>query len=306
MSNYSKCDECLPGLVTEPDGCYPPDKILIVDENCTEGESHCGYTVRKEKNVTVLIQVSNFSNIRGKDDGGAFYIINSAVNCTETLFINITSEGGGGAIFVKNWKYLVNNVYFEKLTFVMCKALYGGAIYAYSASDQNLVSVRECKFYSNEVDPKGGNSSDGRLKLVGGNALFISAKNANIKKCVFENNKGTGAAVKIFNKFESEESLEDSIVIVKRGNKEGSKILLSDCKMKISRNEKNSIYVEGDDMNKLEIRDCKFTGKLPKGAKYIGGKIHARNIPKIQVNNCDFEVKGKSTMSFEIIDDDLF
>ena len=83
-----------------------------------------------------------------------------------------------------------------------------------------------------------------------------------------------------------------------------SVIVISSCEIKVGRNEETGIVVEGRHLGSVEIRECKFSGKLRKGSKYISGKVERRQLGQVEVKNCQFETREKSTMNFEIVDDE--
>lgn len=54
---------------------------------------------------------------------------------------------------------LSNNVDLENLRFVECQALYGGAVYIYSESDRNTVSIIHCTFTRNSLLSSSGSEN---------------------------------------------------------------------------------------------------------------------------------------------------
>lgn len=187
-------------------------------------------------------------------------------------------------------------IFFGHFTFFQCKAIYGGAVYIYSSYELNNVTLFVCKFYSNKLKQDNSNTKNG--KLNGGCAFFLTSKNADIKNCTFENNKGKGGALKIYNIFD--ENNGKIIQNVEGSSESEGLISISNCQIKISQKETNAIFIEGKKMSFIDINECKFKGKLGNGVKYIGGKTLPKNIDKIQVTNCQFEYKEKSAMKIEI------
>lgn len=83
------------------------------------------------------------------------HVVDSGLQCNQTNFTSCTSiNGGGGEIYYLNSLELVNNLTFKELWFNECKAVYGGAVYIYSFSENNNFTIDSCIFLYNEAYPK--------------------------------------------------------------------------------------------------------------------------------------------------------
>lgn len=298
-SNYLVCSACDSQHVVEFGECYPPDYVVLVETNCSEIE-RCNYSVYKMKSVQVVVLVSSFTNKDQQLEGGAFYITDCAVSCENTSFINCTSHGGGGAIYIKNSKELSNDINLTSLVFFKCKANYGGAVYIYSSYIENNITVYDCKFYSNEI--KSDYIDDKDPNLCGGSAFFLSSQKCDIQKCIFENNKGKKGAFKIYMNFDK---LEKANKLKKMDEIESDNLLsISNCEIKMRPKDESGIFIEGKETGKIEIVECGFSGKLGKDAKYIGGRLNLKNSEKVQVRNCQFEYEDKSSVRIELLKDE--
>ena len=145
----------------------------MINNRCTRDGSNDDTTM-------INIIRTSFDQFTYKESGGAVHITNCGLKCKSATFKNCeSSNGGGGAIYVKNKNRLANNVDLTKLTFVQCKSSYGGAMYIYSESEKNKVNIISCTFRSNSLL---NSASDGKS---GGSALYLTVKEGSIDNCNF-------------------------------------------------------------------------------------------------------------------------
>lgn len=133
----------------------------------------CYFTNSQDTTVIVKVLLSNFTDFIEKDSGASIRIINGGFNCMNATFNHcISTEGGGGAIYIKNSIDLSNEVLFENSSFIKCQALLGGAVYIYFSSENKNINIRSCNFSDNTALRQ---YSEYKNVLFGGSHLFITA-----------------------------------------------------------------------------------------------------------------------------------
>ncbi|KAK8839796.1 hypothetical protein M9Y10_031504 [Tritrichomonas musculus] len=244
-----------------------------------------------EVSVKVTVVVSTFSTKVHKD-GGAIHLINCALECTGTTFDKCQSpDGGGGGIFIENSGGKENNANLNKLTFNGCEARYGGAIYIYSSSSDNIVQVSHCTFTDNRAS---ATSSDG-TELYGGGAIFLSSRRGKVVSNTFNGNEGGGGVLKIYNVFTSETK---SSKLMKLFN--ADTLSISECTFDIGKKSDCCLfYVCGGNGANVELLKCKFNGNLQSGFYYINGKTIANNGPKLFVKKCTFAQSSAASINLK-------
>lgn len=216
-----------------------------------------------------------------KEDGGAIYLINCGINCIGVTFNGcVSSIGGGGAIYIKNTFNIENNINLLKNKFDQCKAVYGGAIYLYSASEVADISVRSCNFeYNVNINSYLANTIP---DFKGGSAIFVSLKNGLISECTFKVGKNSQSSIKFYNNFDAKLK---SYSLLEKTNI----VSLSSCNFIVNENSKNAIYyINGKHGSNIEVNDCNFNGKPNKKSNYIEGKLLSEDSPEIKTNNCHY------------------
>ena len=114
--------------------------------------------------------------------------------------------------------------------------------------------------------------------LYSGSAIFVVSQGVDIKNCSFK--KNSDVAVKIYNAFKGQKS---SLL----GNDQNI-FSISGCDFEQEDKDKSSIYyIDERSMNKLEVRNCNFKGKLSEGAQYINGLLGEKQ--NVHVESCSFE-----------------
>ena len=301
--DYTFCDVCNKQYVAENGTCYHPYYVTLKEINCTNiTVDRCNYTVWQDRNVLLDIKISIFANRKQEClDGGAVYIINSAVLCQDNMFINCSSTEGGGAIYIKNSADLLNNVTFNNVSFINNQASYGGAIYIYSSYDHNEVRIQNCTFIDNLLnDTSSCNYEQIDSKLKGGSAIFMRSKRINVSQCKFSSVVGTRGAFKIFNYYDE----SNEMILNDNNNENQEMIVFEGCEFNINEDEENSISIEGNMNKEIEITNCVFKGKPPKGSYYIEGKSNEENKNKIRINECQFDYETMNSMNIIHIDED--
>lgn len=199
----------------------------------------------------------------------------------------MANPGGGRAVYIKNTVSLSNNVDLENLKFVECQALYGGAIYIYSASERNTVNIIHCTFRENSL--LSSSSSSGSEK--GGTAVFLTVKNGKINDCTFiGSNKGN--LIKVTNNYDGG---LNAIQLDKQNSQQ--LLLISDCSFHQMKDSESSILYESlNEIGKLEIIRCNFRGELNNRSHYI--ECRALNEKSFIVKSCCFEYNDKNAVSF--------
>lgn len=249
------------------------------DENITIYK-RCYYCVNEEKTVSVQVISSNYSDFKNESHGGTIYIINCQLDSIYSNFINCVSlNGGGGAIYVKNSKNLVNHVTFINLTFTKCEALFGGAIYIYSSEKTNNVTFTNCTFVSNKAIYKYGEK-----RFFGGSAVFLTSQQCFVYNCQFIKNIGKGAAFKIHLKFD--DNLNSNLL----NENIKSELVISSCSFEKNDESKSAIYlINENEGNNVKIQDCDFKGNLKKGEHFIDGSfLGFKHVKGLSVHSCNF------------------
>lgn len=207
---------------------------------------------------TVFIQISNskFNNFEISEDGAALQLTNCGFDCTETTFQNChTTTGGGGAVYIKNTIELDHNVVITKTNFISCKAYYGGAVCILVGSEKNEVQIDFCSFLSNSLFESKNDVP------TGGSAIYVTAKVALILHTKFRGQKGTSVRINdVGNAFQSV-------------SKNSKKIKIYKCQFE--QNDESEYSIDCDKsstVNKIEVVECNFKGKLAKGAHYVNDK----------------------------------
>lgn len=241
-----------------------------LNERCVEEKDPF---VGSERNIVIKVVASEFKDME-EINGSAIHLVNCGLSCTDGCqFINCGKDGSvGGAIYIYNANELYNSVDMYKLTFTSCHAEYGGAIFIYSSSNINTVTIKSCIFNGNQVSESGPSDI-----LTGGSAMFLSIKSGKILQCKFSQNIGPGGSIKLLNNVESQSIFLDKM---------NPSILLKDCTF----NEKKEsiVYAARKDGSNIEVTNCEFTGKLNEGAHHINGMIIDKDAPKMIIKSCKF------------------
>lgn len=242
------------------------------------------------KSVLIKVISTNFTHInKNYINGTAIHIDNCGLECNRTLFVDcVISEGCGGAIYIRNTFDISNNITFEDLTFIKCKAICGGAVFIHSDREENEVLIRNCTFVSNEAFHKKFSNS---ISLYGGSAIYLSSHDANVIDCSFKQNIGKGGCVKI-------ESINNKNKRILQLEIEPNPIKISGCSFENVKKSESSIVFE-DDISEIEIKECNFKGKLKKGFHYIDGKTI--NKDKLRIKDCLFEYDTNSSINTKLI-----
>lgn len=101
------------------------------------------------------ITIRNGYSAGANDPGAGIYVSGGTIIASNTQFINNHAEAGvgtmGGAVYLSNAAS-----YFRKCTFEENTAHSGGAIYFFGGGEESILFVRDCKFFSNTADQRGG------------------------------------------------------------------------------------------------------------------------------------------------------
>lgn len=295
--DYNTCNQCNNLYVVEKGLCVHPSYVTLVEKNCSNID-RCNYTVHQNRNVLIKVLVTTFSNKKNSASGGAIYLINCALDCNNTNFIRCSStNGAGGAIYVKNWFEIVNNITLLNLNFTGCESLYGGAVYLYSGYEPSAVDIQNCTFISNKA------ISNKKDPLFGGSAIYLAAKNVNVFNCLFRENIGEGGAFKIQANLNNDEITESKLLNhINNVNGNNNVITIFDCEFVIDEKTESSISIEGKLRSSIEISECRFKGKLGEGSHHISGTIEEEDMPHLLIqSNCVFENDRNSSIKIEII-----
>lgn len=258
---------------TKPENPYEEDWIQTekpLNERCVEEKDPL---VESERHVVINVKASKFSDMK-EINGSAIHLVNCGLSCTDKCeFNNCGNDGSvGGAVYIYNANELLNDVNMYKLTFTSCHADYGGAVFIYSSSDINTVTIKSCTFEQNVVKENGPSDI-----LTGGSAMFLSIKSGQILYCKFSLNIGPGGSVKLLNDVESQTLLLDRM---------NPTILLKDCTF--DEMKESIFYVAKKDGSTVEVTNCAFNGKLNKGAHHIDGMVIDKVATKMIIKSCKF------------------
>lgn len=259
---------------------YDPTKLPIEDV-CTPGTS-CNFEGSADNQILVTINGSDFTNIENGGDGGAIRIKNAGLICDNISFHSCQSNsGGGGGIYVRNdQENLRNEIRLSNVSLSNCRAMYGGAVYIYSISEEDEIEIIGCSFSNNQAD----SSMNDSASLNGGSAIFITSKKSIIVECIFLRNRGE-SQLKIYNSFESGSK---RIASFYHGRKRSVNIVKY-CRFVISRETKTSLfYLAGYNGALCTIRNSVFVGELNVGCYHISGQSISNKSPKLSVEFCKF------------------
>lgn len=300
-SQFSPSMKFSPSFSFDPMDREPSCSVSDTGSNYTLHGKRCNFQSTDGSTSVVQIARSNFTDITYNEDGGAIHIVNSGFECTTVEFKNCSSEaGGGGAIYIKNSKQQEKNITFSGLQFTNCHAVYGGAVFVYSNSDSNSVTIESCIFSSNTA----AKSNPDKRDLFGGAALFLSAVNALVFDCRFDKNR-PGGAVKIVDV--SNLNVNSRFLFIKNDNLDENKnsILFTDCKFDIDEDSKSSIDIENVYKIKINLVDCHFAGKLEHGSHYIVGKVPPNYMKNFQIRSCKFEDERGLAVHFDVVEESM-
>lgn len=281
-----------------PEDQITPDSscsvITFDDLTPTVINQRCDHDGKNDKTALITVIRSDFTDFKQQQSGGALHITNCGVNCKKAQFKKcVSNSGGGGAVYIKNTASLSNNVDLENLKFVECQALFGGAIYAYSASERNAVNIIQCTFTENSLLSGSSSSSESEN---GGSAIFLTVKNGKINGCTFTSSK-KGNLIKVTNDYDGG---LNAVQLDKQNSLQ--LLLISDCSFHQMKDSESSIFYESSiEIGKLEITRCNFRGELNNGSHYI--ECRALNEKSFIVKSCSFENNNKNAVSFMISSD---
>ncbi|KAK8881269.1 hypothetical protein M9Y10_004003 [Tritrichomonas musculus] len=283
----------------------PLPPIDDIGETCVVESSAKNYTLNRKceftsvNDINYLIHItrSNFTDFIEERNGGAIYIINGGVNCSNISFINCSSSSGcGGGVYIKNRLDLNYNISFRYSFFTLCKAFYGGAAYIYSYSEMNQIEIYACYFLKNYALGQKAKEKN----LFGGAHVFITSRLLNITISKFERGIGEGGALKIYNKFD-----DDDEKSLRKLDEIHDSIWISGCKFDLAKGSKSSLSFEDDkELSTINVFDCDFTGKLSKGSHYIDGKISIKDDSKQIISSNKFEYENDDAVNLETVEKD--
>lgn len=235
-----------------------------------------------EQNVVLKVEATKFESMN-ELNGSAIHLVNCGLECKNNCeFISLGQEGSvGGAIYIHNPNEFKNSVSLEKLFFKSCIADYGGAVYIYSSSINNLVSIKSCTFQENKAKENIDPTND----FAGGSAIFLMANRGVILSCRFKSNTGAGGSVKMVGIYQSDSNAASVL-----HHESSPKVQVKDCFFSVS--ESAIFYLASSESDsKVEVCNCVFTGKLPKDGHYIDGLLVNKKAPKMVVRSCKFVEK---------------
>lgn len=247
-------------------------------------DMHCNFdaTISGEDKPSITLDNLKFNGLNNPGNGAAIYVFNFHISCKEIHFNTCTSEKAGGGIYIYLDTIIDSPIELQNLYFNGCKAICGGAIYAYSSKVENKISILKSTFEANNANLNPEKDDD---LYFGGSAIYLAAETATILRCKF--NKNVGIGVKIINDFET-------LNLVKKSLKSQSSILIAECIFEAAKDSKSSIFYAG--ASKIEIpidvNDCIFKGQLDKGFYHIESSENSN----LHVKSCQFPDGMKSAV----------
>lgn len=243
------------------------------------------------ENILVTVLVTNFTNFKHAENGGAIHIINGGIYCNQSSFDICESENAGGALYVHNdfdYGYTLDLL---NLSFSKCAAQYGGAAYIYSSSPKSSARIHYCSFVGNIAKaPKSTTHNN-----FGGSAVYLMISDGDLLSNTFTANKGPGGTLKIINDFPNDKSAR----ILGFYNSKGS-VIIADCSFEIEKDSDCSLfYTRGNNGAKFELQRCHFTGKLNQGSHYIDGNVISESSPELVVKSCVFASDLKNSINLD-------
>lgn len=269
----------------------PKDDIVFDDvDSCKNSASkRCQLVNQGNSPEHVNIEISKFENFDNNDNGGAVYLVNTALTCIGTTYSNCKSRSaGGGAIFLFNdFQSATDTTTFERVTIKSCSAVFGGAAYVYLSSEKYDAVFTNSKFRDNTAQTKGNGN------FYGGGALYLTINVGKIDNCEFINNKG--GMIKVNDNFNDKPEMNKASAI--KLNTAQSLLTISGCKFEAKKNSESASLLFVNGRNKKEIKECVFTGKLAKGAYHID----AMEPKNVHVENCMFSSSMEQAFNSNII-----
>lgn len=273
----------------------PDPEDFIIDESVCKKDTHCEKIVNDvTQNVHVYIDISSFNGVQNKEgNGGAICIENAALKVNKSEFVQCDStNGAGGAIYVRNTFDITCTYLLENLKFDKCEAEYGGAVYIYAESRKVTAIIKYCKFTGNLARaPKSTPNNN-----FGGSAVYLWVYKGEFNGNTFESNKGPGGALKIVNDFPSPSSSSSSLRTL---GSSSAMVKIAKCDFVIHKDADCSIYyLQGRNGPSFEISNCRFDGKLAHSAHHIdGAALKEKSSPKLLVQSCKFSSDAKKAFS---------
>lgn len=246
-----------------------PD-VLYTNNNCNSTKL-CRYINNEVRTVYVLILVTKFSGYHETSrDGGAIFLQDCDVHLVNSNLDDCSaSNGGGGAIYIKNKIDVDNKILFKNLTISNCKAVFGGALYIYSKYKSSDFLIQSCSFLSNEIII----TENPYIKYRGGSAIYLTIYNGKVNDCIFKSRDGKGGMIKVTEEYDDDD--ESGIILLKQMN--DNIIEFDSCDFI---NEKKSIEFEG--VQNIILKTQKWNGRKT-GQMFINDK------KRIHLQSCYFE-----------------
>lgn len=169
---------------------YKPAARMLYVRRKIENSPRLEYKPKEtDQHKNVSISRTSFNDIHEEVEfGGAVYIANCKLECTNINFTNCSSETAGGGIYlnIKNQTIDNNSATFTDLTFTDCKSGYGGAICVIAKRGQDTTSIVGCTF----------NSNIALNSILGGSALFLYTNKAKVQRCTFTGSSGSSTIIR--------------------------------------------------------------------------------------------------------------
>ena len=273
-----------------PEDEQPPDLTMYNYSNSTSN-GRIDIEEEMKQTVLVIINISSFTSINNVNgDGGAIRVINTGIQCNDTNFTSCSSTKAGGAIYLFNSYPFLNSMTIGNNHFNGNTAQYGGALYIYSVSSLNLVTVAYCNFENNHAT-----AAVSTTAKYGGSGAFITARSSIILNNHFSDNQGPGPDLRIYNRYST--TLNDQPI----KNANLGHIIISNCMFEIGKNSQSSLFYDhGNDVPSIELVDCEFSGNLAPGSHFIDGHAPTNNnSPKLAVKGCKFDSNVKDALNLD-------
>ena len=260
--------------------------------------------MKENKFVYIFVLLDNFTGYKNESGGAAVHIINCGIHCNNTSFVDcVSTDGGGGAVYISNSLNIKNNMTFEDVTFLRCKASYGGAVFVWSTSEDFHINFIRCLFEKNKATVTKSPGGDNK-HMYGGQALYLMCSNLYVVNSTFLLNKGPTGAVKVFNI--AAENAKKNKLAKSVGDvfSDSSLILFSGCLFVQHESASSSIlYHDGKYANRVEIVECSFKGKLKNKAHFIEGNM--LDGKRMHVESCNFENGRNDVIAINIVEKEI-
>ncbi|OHT00277.1 hypothetical protein TRFO_33062 [Tritrichomonas foetus] len=241
---------------------------------------NCGDDAHKEKGsqtFSYYLYNCEFKDYQSTDykEGGAVYIYNCGLRCTQCHFINCASSDKGGGVYHQSGRPSSKNtteyiVEYNNCEFRGCTSAAGGGLYLYLTTEENYGYINHCQFTNNTATKfatdSEGQEDEGNANC-GGGGFHLQGYHGILSSCTFSNNFGVGSNVFI------------SALLNSGSQAIATQLINCNLSLKGSTEAKSSIYYAGYSkaLKGLLIKSCILYGSVDENSYQINTNTENAN-----------------------------